>query len=130
MTRVFFAKFVCERIVSCREQVVEGTLRDGLDINGLEASDGCSHPAAGEEHESSQKEVAGFSSTTANKWLASPVELVLLIAHTLYNDLRSHDAKVQVANWLATYGAVSEQLTKGALKHNEVSFPVEKLLQR
>ncbi|XP_075722144.1 uncharacterized protein LOC142765292 isoform X2 [Rhipicephalus microplus] len=88
--------------------VVEDTLRDGLDTNRLEASNGGSHPTARVEHASSQKEVAGSSSTTPNKWLASPVELVLSLTHPVYDDYSSHDAEVLVANCLATYRAVSE----------------------
>ncbi|KAH8032963.1 hypothetical protein HPB51_004620 [Rhipicephalus microplus] len=85
--------------------VVEGALRDDL---STKAFDGCSHHAALVEHASGQEKVAGSSTTTSNKWLAPPPELVQLLVHPLYNDQTSHDTEVQVANYLATYGAVHE----------------------
>ncbi|KAH8029038.1 hypothetical protein HPB51_022158 [Rhipicephalus microplus] len=75
--------------------VVEAALRDDLSTKTLE---GCSHHAALVQHASSQEKVANSSPTPSNKWLASPPELVKLLAHPLYNDQSSHDAKVQVAN--------------------------------
>ncbi|KAL3190063.1 hypothetical protein MRX96_020388 [Rhipicephalus microplus] len=86
--------------------VVEGALRDDMSTKEL---DGCSHYAALVEHKSGQEKVADSSSTTSNKWLAFPPELVQLLAHPLYNDQSSHDAEVKVANYLATYGAVHEE---------------------
>ncbi|KAH8025882.1 hypothetical protein HPB51_013587 [Rhipicephalus microplus] len=93
--------------------VVKGALSDNLSTKAL---DGCRHHAALVEHASGQEKVAGSSSTTSNNWLDSPPELVQLLAHSLYNDQCSHDAEVHVANFLATYRAVSEQFMKGALK--------------
>ncbi|KAL3251812.1 hypothetical protein MRX96_055041, partial [Rhipicephalus microplus] len=72
--------------------VVEAALRDDLSTKTLE---GCSHHAALVQHASSQEKVANSSPTPSNKWLASPPELVKLLAHPLYNDQSSHDAKVQ-----------------------------------
>ncbi|KAL3212173.1 hypothetical protein MRX96_000810 [Rhipicephalus microplus] len=86
--------------------VVEGTLRDDLSTKAL---DGCSHHAALIEHASGQEKPAGSSPTTSKKWLASPTELLQLLAHPLYNNQSSHDAEVQVANYLTTYGAVHEE---------------------
>ncbi|KAL3179618.1 hypothetical protein MRX96_037998 [Rhipicephalus microplus] len=57
--------------------VVEGALRDDLSTKAL---DGCSHHAALVEHASGQEKVAGSSATSSNKWLASPPELVQLLA--------------------------------------------------
>ncbi|KAL3226062.1 hypothetical protein MRX96_004506 [Rhipicephalus microplus] len=73
--------------------VVEGALRDNLSTKAL---DGCSHHAALVEHAIVQEKVAGSSSATSNKKLASPPELVQLLAHTLYNDQSSHDVEIQV----------------------------------
>ncbi|KAL3194642.1 hypothetical protein MRX96_016103 [Rhipicephalus microplus] len=85
--------------------VVEGAFCDDLSTKAL---DGCSHHAAIVEHASGQEKVAGSSSTTPNKWLASPREPVQLLAHHLYNDQSSHNAEFQVANCLASHGAVHE----------------------
>ncbi|KAL3247027.1 hypothetical protein MRX96_057292 [Rhipicephalus microplus] len=92
--------------------VAEGVLRDDLGIKSLE---GFSHHATLVEHASGQEKVAGSSYTTSNKWLASPPELLQSLAHLLYNVQSSHDAEVQVANCLATNGAVSEEFMKVVL---------------
>ncbi|KAL3190914.1 hypothetical protein MRX96_019158 [Rhipicephalus microplus] len=101
--------------------VVEGALHDDLSTKAL---DGCSHPTALVEHASRQEKVAGSSFTTSNKWLASPPELMHLLAHPLLdNDQSSHD--VQVANCLATYGANPPEETGG--KKPEFAHAIPKL---
>ncbi|KAH7936301.1 hypothetical protein HPB52_021342 [Rhipicephalus sanguineus] len=55
----------------------------------------------GNDHRSQEK-VASSSSTTLNKWLASPPKLVPLLADSLCSDQSSHYAEVQLAYCLVT----------------------------